>query len=163
MDTPDILEYDMMERELEYIFNYVLRLSNGPRPVFNVEKEITRYKDSDPAVVPYYDCDYKPAFMGHSDPKVFLQKWVYQYLKYPQSAVREGVQGKVLVDFIIDEKGKVKDVKVLRGVDPRLDDEAVRVISASPDWRPGYVSGKKVRSEMSLWIEFRLEKKKNKK
>ena len=51
---------------------------------------------------------------------------------------------------------------VLKGVDPLLDDEAVRVISASPAWKPGYVRGKKVKSEISLYVEFRLEKKKNK-
>jgi TonB family protein len=87
---------------------------------------------------------------------------VYQYLKYPDEAVRNGIQGKVLVDFIIDENGKVTDVKVLRGVDELLDAEAVRVIAASPAWKPGYVKGKKVRSEISLYVEFRLEKKKNK-
>ena len=162
MDGPSILEYEGMEKELEYIYNFTISLSNAPRPVFNVEKELSRRAQDDPAVVPYYDCDYRPAFMNHSDPKFFLEKWVYQYLKYPQGAVREGVQGRVLVDFVIDEKGRVTDVKVLRGVDPRLDEEAVRVISASPDWRPGYVGGKRVRCEMSLWIEFRLEKKNKK-
>ena len=163
MDTPEKLDYEWMEQALEYLFNFTVRLSNAPRPVFDVAEELRSRKSEDAAVVPYYDCDYRPAFMNNTDPKVFLQKWVYQYLKYPQSAVREGVQGKVLVDFIIDEKGKVRDVQVLRGVDPRLDEEAVRVVSASPDWRPGYVGGKKVKAEMSLWIEFRLEKKKNKK
>ena len=70
------------------------------------------------------------------------------------------MQGRVLVDFVIDEKGKVTDVKVARGADPRLDAEAVRVISASPDWRPGILRGKKVKSAISLYVEFRLEKKK---
>ena len=82
------------------------------------------------------------------------------YLKYPRQAVEEGIQGKVLVDFVIDEKGKVKDAKVVKGVHPLLDDEALRVINASPDWKPGKVGGRKVKSEMSLYVEFRLEKKK---
>ena len=67
----------------------------------------------------------------------------------------------MLVDFVIDEKGKVKDVKVLKGVDPLLDAEAVKVISASPDWKPARIQGRKVRSEMSLYVEFKLERKKN--
>ena len=74
--------------------------------------------------------------------------------------MRNGIQGRVLVDFVIDEKGKVTDVKVLRGVDPLLDNEAVRVISASPDWKPGTVRGKKVKSRMSLYVEFRLKERK---
>lgn len=159
-DTYDIVQFDVMEKELEYIYNYSMSLVNGPKPMFSVESELRKRADATDNVVPYYDCDHKPAFLGNTDPRVFLQKWVYQYLRYPKQAVAEGIQGKVLVDFIINENGKVTDVKVLKGVDPMLDDEAVRVISASPDWRPGYVRGKKVKSEISLYVEFRLEKKK---
>lgn len=158
-DTYDIVQFELMEKELEYIYNYSMSLINGPKPMFSVESEL-RKRTVDDSIVPYYDCDHKPAFLGNTDPRVFLQKWVYQYLKYPKQAVAEGIQGKVLVDFVIDENGKVTDVKVLKGVDPLLDDEAVRVISASPDWRPGFVMGKRVKSEISLYVEFRLEKKK---
>ena len=80
-------------------------------------------------------------------------------MKYPEEAIRQGIQGRVLVDFIIGEDGKIRDVKVLKGADPLLDEEAVRIISASPAWKPGKVMGKKVSSEMSLYVEFRLEKK----
>ncbi|MBR1576541.1 MAG: TonB family protein [Bacteroidales bacterium] len=160
-DVASIVEYEPMERELEYIYNYTVSLVNGPRPIFNVESEARRRNAADEAI-PYYDCDRRPSFLGSTDPRVFLEKWVYQYLKYPDAAVRDGIQGKVLVDFIIDEAGKVTDVKVLKGVDEWLDAEAVRVISASPAWKPGYVRGKKVKSEISLYVEFRLEKKKNK-
>lgn len=162
-DVESIIEYEKMESELEYIYNYTLSVVNGPKPIFNVESEVRkRGQSGKQAAIPYYDCDYKPSFLGHNDPRYFLEKWVYQYLKYPQQAVAEGIQGKVLVDFVIDSDGKVTDVKVLKGVDPLLDDEAVRVISASPKWRPGIVKGKKVKSEISLYVEFRLEKKKNK-
>ena len=89
-----------------------------------------------------------------------MAKWVYVYLKYPREAVSNGIQGRVMVDFIIDEKGKVRDVKVLKGADPLLDEEAVRVIEASPDWKPGKVGGKKVKCEMTVSVEFKLEKKK---
>lgn len=158
-DTYDIVQFEYMERELEYIYNYTMSLVNGPKPMFNAEKELRRRSEEN-NIVPYYDCDHKPAFLGSTDPRVFLQKWVYQYLKYPKQAVAEGIQGKVLVDFVIDEHGKVTDAKVLKGVDPMLDEEALRVINASPDWRPGYVRGQKVKSEISLYVEFRLEKKK---
>lgn len=158
-DTYDIVQFELMEKELEYIYNYSMSLINGPKPMFSAESEL-RKRPVEDNIVPYYDCDHKPAFLGNTDPRVFLQKWVYQYLKYPKQAVAEGIQGKVLVDFVIDEKGKVTDVKVLKGVDPMLDDEAVRVISASPAWRPGFVRGKSVKSEISLYVEFRLEKKK---
>ena len=66
----------------------------------------------------------------------------------------------MLVDFVIDEKGRVTDVKAVRSPHPLLEEEALRVIKASPDWRPGRIKGKKVRAQMSLNVEFRLEKKK---
>lgn len=160
-DTQSIIDFGTMERELEYIYNYSVALINGPKPIFNPSDltGLTAAKGSKDAVIPYYDCDYRPSFLGSRDPKVFLEKWVYSYMKYPKEAVRDGIQGRVLVDFVIDEKGKIRDVKVLKGVDPLLDAEAVRIISASPDWKPGWLRGKKVKSRMSLYVEFRLEKK----
>lgn len=159
-DTQSIIDYDTMERELEYVYNYSVALINSPKPIFNPSdlSKLTKSKGDD-AVVPYYDCDYRPSFLGSRDPRVFLEKWVYTYMKYPKEAVKNGIQGRVLVDFVIDEKGKIRDVKVLKGVDPLLDAEAVRIISASPDWKPGWLMGKKVKSRMSLYVEFRLEKK----
>ncbi|MBP9997772.1 MAG: TonB family protein [Bacteroidales bacterium] len=158
-DTASIIEYSEMERVLEYLYNFTLRLVNGPKPAF-LRSPASSVPGRRADVVAYHDCTQKPLFLGSSDPGVFMSKWVYVYLRYPQEAVRDGIQGRVQVDFIIDKKGKVRDVKVIRGVDPLLDDEAVRVISASPDWKPGRVRGEKVNTEMSLYVEFRLEKKK---
>lgn len=158
-DTESILQYEDMERELEYIYNYAVSLINGPKPIFNAADELKKRSSTEDNVVPYYDCDRRPTFLGSADPKVFLERWVYKYLRYPDAAVRQGIQGRVLVDFIIDERGKVTEAKVLRGVDPLLDDEALRVINASPDWKAGSVLGKKVKAEISLYVEFRLEKK----
>jgi TonB family protein len=157
-DTPSILEYDEMERELEYLYNFSLALANGPTPSFREDSEAARAANAD--LVSFYDCDVRPTFFRSNDPASFLKRWVYVYLRYPQSAVDEGVQGRVLVDFVIDEKGKVTDVRVAKGVDPRLDAEAVRVVAASPDWKPGVLRGKKVKTALSLYVEFRLEKKK---
>ena len=159
-DTPSILQYDDMERELEYLYNFTVELVNGTAPAFRPDEGVEAPVETARAI-PYYECDIPPTFLGSTDPKAFLEKWVYAYLKYPQEAVRNGIQGRVLVDFVIDEKGKVTDVKVLRGVDPLLDAEAVKVVSASPDWRPARLQGKKVRSEISLYVEFKLERKKN--
>ena len=156
-DVESIIEYDGMERELEYIYNFAVALACGNAPSFKTK--VGGDHSADDGVVQYYDCDTPPTFFGSSDPRKFLTKWVYMYLRYPQEAVRQGIQGRVLVDFIIDEKGKVTDVKVLKGVDELLDEEAVRVIEASPDWKPGKVHGRKVKTELSLYVEFRLEKK----
>ena len=156
-DSESIIDYESMEKELEYIYNYVLALANGEKPEFIHES--SRKKASAREVVSFHDCDFKPTFLGSQDPRTFLRKWVYQYLKYPSAAVQNGIQGKVLVDFIIDESGAVKDVTVSKGVSEELDAEAVRVVAASPKWKPGRFRGRKVATAMTIAVEFRLEKK----
>ena len=101
----------------------------------------------------------RPLFFGSPDPKSFISQWVYKYLKYPESAVRDGVQGTVHVEMVIEKDGKVSEVKVVRSVSEELDAEAIRVVSASPKWTPGKVDGNKVRSSLTIPVEFRLERK----
>lgn len=156
-DTQSIIDYDMMERELEYVYNYVYTLANlNVAPSFRSVERSEKYND----VVAYYDCDQRPTFLNSADPAQFLNKWVYQYLKYPEVAVRNGVQGRVVVEFIVEKDGKVTDVRVVKGVSDELDAEAVKVVSASPKWKPGRVNGEKVRTSISLPVEFKLEKRK---
>ena len=158
-DTQSILDYETMERELEYIYNFVLALSNQKdAPLFYPDRMPEKKKGST-GLIPYYDCDQLPVFLGSTDPRKFIEQWVYQYLKYPASAVRDGIQGRVMVEFIINKDGKVSDVKVVKGVSEELDAEAVRVIAASPKWKPGKVDGEKVSCSMTIPVEFRLEKK----
>ena len=138
-DAYDIVDFDGMEKELEYIYNYTVALCNGPRPLFRQDSGRTPAPVSD--AISWNDCDVKPMFLTSSEPSYFLEKWVYQYLKYPKYAVENGIQGRVLVDFVIDEDGNVKDVKVSRSIHTALDDEAVRVISARPDHPGGFPPG----------------------
>lgn len=149
----DPMEYEEMNRQCEYLYNLSLSFSNGPAPRFRPDSDA-----SGAPLVAFGDCDTKPTFFGSSDPSFFLSRWVYTYLRYPQYAVENGIRGRVQVSFVIDEKGKVRDVKVVKGVHPSLDDEAVRVIEASPDWKPGKLGGKPVRSYLTLNVEFKLKK-----
>ena len=164
-DTEAIISYDMMERELEYIYNFTLALANYNGAIsFRPENEVDQKVKvpSTDGVVSYYDCDQRPTFLNSADPRQFLEKWVYQYLRYPQEAVRNGIQGRVMVEFIINKDGKVSDAKVVKSVSPELDEEALRVVMASPKWKPGKVKGEKVRVSMSIPVEFRLERKSSK-
>lgn len=158
-DAQSIIDYDGMERELEYVYNFTLELANRQGTIlFRPDKLAPKTSPSE-GIVSYYDCDQKPMFLNSIDPVAFLEKWVYQYLKYPEVAIRDGVQGRVMVEFVINKDGKVSDVKVVKGVSPELDEEAVKVVSASPKWKPGRVNGNKVRTSIAIPIEFRLEKK----
>ena len=158
-DSFEILDFPAMEKELEYIYSFVLRLSNGGRPLFRNSSSA----DSVPVgTYSFADVDFKPMFLNSPDPSTFMEKWVYEYLKYPKYAAENGIQGRVIVSFVIDEKGNVTDVKVTRGIHESLDAEAVRVVSASPRWRPGRRAGRKVKVAMTAAIDFRLEKNKGK-
>lgn len=162
-DTQSIIDYETMERELEYVYNYVYALANlNEAPSFRPVQRTERGPSYDD-VVAYYDCDQRPIFLNSADPSQFLQRWVYQYLKYPESAIINGIQGRVMVEFIIEKDGKVTNVRVVKGVSEELDAEAVKVVSASPKWKPGKVNGNKVRTSISIPVEFRLEKKSSKK
>ena len=160
-DTYDIVDFPGMEKELEYIFSYVTQLCNGQRPLFRNSDAVARAER--PAdVYAYSDVEVKPVFLNSPDPSAFLERWVYPYLKYPSYAVENGIQGRVLVEFVVDKKGEVRDVTVVRGIHESLDREAVRVVSASPKWRPGRHNGKKVDVAITVAVEFRLDKEKGK-
>ena len=160
-DNFQLLDFEGMEKELEYIYSYVQRLCNGTRPLFR--NSAAKSKDSlSSDVYAFNDVDVKPIFLNSADPRTFMERWVYAYLKYPKYAAENGIQGRVLVEFVVNEKGEVTDVKVVRGIHQSLDDEAVRVVSASPKWRPGRHRGKKVKVAITVSVEFKLQKDKGK-
>jgi len=160
-DTYDIVDFEGMEKELEYIYSYVMNLANGPRPLFR-NSDAVKKEEAKVGIYAYSDVDVKPLFLNSPDPRTFMERWVYPYLKYPKYASDNGIQGRVLVEFVVDEKGEVKDARIVRGVHQSLDDEALRVVSASPKWRPGRHHGKKVKVAITVSVEFRLDKDKGK-
>lgn len=85
-----------------------------------------------------------------------LTNYLIKSIRYPEAAAKNNVSGKVIVGFVVTESGKITKVKVLKGVNSELDAEAVRVVSAMPDWNPAVKEGKKVSSEMQLPIAFQL-------
>ncbi len=96
-----------------------------------------------------------PTFQG-GDQNAF-RTWIQQNLRYPEIAQENGISGKVYVQFAVNSRGEVVDVKVVRGVDPALDKEAVRVVSSSPKWVPGKQRGKPVKVQFTFPIVFVLQ------
>ena len=82
---------------------------------------------------------------------------LYKNIKYPSVAQDNGIQGRVLVQFVVNKDGSIVDPKVLRSVDPSLDKEAMRVVQAMPKWTPGKQRGKPVRVRFTLPVTFRLQ------
>lgn len=86
-----------------------------------------------------------------------LMKFLSENTKYPVVAQENGVQGRVTVQFVVEKDGSVSDVHVLRGVDPSLDKEAVRVVKSMPRWTPGKQNGTTVRVNYRVPVLFRLQ------
>ena len=104
--------------------------------------------------IPFQLVEEKPKFQG-GDANDFT-KWVNQRLVYPEVAKENGVQGRVMLQFTVGTDGSVSGVKVLRGVDPSLDKEAVRVVSMSPKWTPGKQRDRKVKVTYTFPVIFQL-------
>ncbi len=86
-----------------------------------------------------------------------LMKWLQKNIKYPSISQESGVQGRVIVQFVVNRDGSIVDPTVIRSVDPYLDKEALRVVKAMPKWKPGEQRGKPVRVKYTLPVMFRLQ------
>ena len=85
-----------------------------------------------------------------------LMKFLGDNIKYPVIAQENGIQGRVITTFVVERDGSITDINVVRGQDPSLDKEAVRVIKTMPRWKPGQQRGKPVRVRFTLPVQFRL-------
>lgn len=110
--------------------------------------------EDNPDSEPFRLVEQKPSFNG-GDANEF-SKWVNSHLVYPKKAKKNGVQGRVTLQYTIDVDGSVKNVKVLRGVEPSLDKEAVRVVSSSPKWKPGMSKNQPVPVTYTFPVIFQL-------
>ena len=104
--------------------------------------------------IPFQLVEEKPSFQG-GDANQF-SKWVNSKLVYPEIAKENGVQGRVTLQFTVNADGTVSNVKVLRGVDPALDKEAVRVVSMSPKWQQGKQRDRAVKVTYTFPVIFQL-------
>lgn len=104
-----------------------------------------------PPIAPIDYAEVMPEFVGD----------IYQYLnktvRYPRAAINAGIQGRVVVQFVVNEDGRIANAKLLRGIGGGCDEEALRVVNAMPAWKPGKQNGQPVKVYYKLPISFRLE------
>ena len=86
-----------------------------------------------------------------------LLQYLAKSIKYPVIAQENGIQGRVSCSFVVNKDGYIVDAEVIRGVDPSLDKEALRVINTMPKWKPGMQRGKPVRVKFTVPVMFRLQ------
>ncbi|MBR5695292.1 MAG: energy transducer TonB [Paludibacteraceae bacterium] len=118
----------------------------------------TQFKDDDEEganEVPFIKVDKKAQFPGGQEK---LKEYLSKNLSYPQIAMDEGIEGKVFVKFVVSSKGTIKDVKVIRSVDPALDQEAIRVVTSMPNWTPAEQHNKPCASYFTLPVNFVLNR-----
>lgn len=88
---------------------------------------------------------------------VNVSEYLSTQLVYPQSAQEQNIEGKVVLKFVVDSLGNLRDITVIRSVHPALDSESIRVVSSMPDWKPGKQNGKAVNVYYTLPINFKLQ------
>ena len=104
----------------------------------------------------YQVVDEMPQFPGGNRA---MMAYIGQNIKYPAEAVAKGIEGRVLVQFVVNKEGDLQDIKVMKSIDSLLDQEAIRVISSMPKWTPGKLKGEAVNIQYVLPIQFNIPKK----
>ena len=123
-----------------------LRLSNE-------EQAVADAVEKDPTVVDVLKPDMLPKYPGGM---AELMKWLQKEVKYPTAAAKDKIEGRVLVQFVVNEHGKVVNPKVIKGVHPLLDAEALRAVSEMKDWEQGVKDGVAVRVRYTLPVRFAM-------
>lgn len=95
-----------------------------------------------------------PEYPGGTDE---MMKFLQKEIKYPKEAQEQGIQGRVIVQFVVNKDGSISGDSIVRSVDTRLDAEALRVVRSMPNWKPGKQRGKEVRMRYTLPVTFRLD------
>ena len=149
-DQIDIVD-DEIEIEDDMFMNLEDDASLGVEIMDYVEVEEEVVEEE---AIPFQLVEEKPSFQGGDANK--FSKWVNQRLEYPEIAKENGVQGRVTLQFTVEKDGTVTKIKVLRGVDPSLDKEAVRVVSMSPKWSPGKQRDRAVPVTYTFPVIFQL-------
>ena len=149
-DQIDIVD-DEIELEDDMFMNLEDDSSLGVEIMDYVEVEEEVVEEE---AIPFQLVEEKPSFQG-GDANQF-SKWVNSRLAYPEIAKENGVSGRVTLQFTVEKDGSVTKVRVLRGVDPSLDKEAVRVVSMSPKWKPGKQRDRAVPVTYTFPVIFQL-------
>lgn len=117
-------------------------------------KAIVHTNDSIPEDVIFEVVEVSPDFVGGMSK---LMEYLSKNIKYPVEAQKAGKQGRVVVQFVVDKDGSILLPRIVRGIDPELDKEAIRVISTMPKWKPGFQRGKAVKVRFTVPVMFRLQ------
>jgi len=149
-DVLDVLEDNQVVEDSPTIQEEDVEKVDFSAPIEEVE--VVEEEPEEPQV--FFIVEDMPEFPGG---ELALRKYIAENVRYPEMAKENDIQGTVYVRFVVDEQGKVTNVEVMRGVDPLLDKEAIRVVQSLPKWKPGKQRGKAVKVSHSVPIKFALQ------
>lgn len=158
---PVAVRFNDLGLDNKYLANYVYVFKKGDNDIYSKkeqnEKESKSKEEQNESesnkIFNGDDVDQQPSFPGGTNA---LNTFIVSNLKYPVFAQKKGIQGRVVVKFIVEKDGSISNVEVDRSV-PGLDNEAMRVVKAMPKWIPGQINGKAVKVECSHPFVFRLQ------
>ncbi len=130
-----------------------------PTTTKNKTPDKTKHQQGDPKEQYFFVVEEMPSFNGAKNidkSKSEFLKFIEKEIKYPQEAIDKKIEGKVMVQFVIDKDGYIKEAKIVSGIHPALDQEALSVVYSSPRWQPGKQRGHKVMVVQTFPIEFKL-------
>ena len=145
----DLKSVTAMKENANLIVKYGEKAKNGVIYVFTKDSE-TKSTDKDV----FFIVEEMPKFPGGEEA---LRTYITQNVKYPEIAQKNGIQGKVYVSFVVEKDGSVDQVKIARGVDPSLNEEALRVVTSFPKWLPGKQKGEAVAVQYTVPVNFVLQ------
>jgi len=145
---------DVLENEAAVGAVDITEGTNDLNKVIIQEQVIAAPKVEDEQPVSIAMVEQKPEFPGG---EAAMYKWLGDNINYPPAASEEGVQGRVVVEFVVGKDGSITNVRVVRPRHPALDKEALRVVKAMPKWVPGRNNGQPVKVTYTLPVTFRLQ------
>ncbi|WP_286847164.1 MULTISPECIES: energy transducer TonB [unclassified Proteiniphilum] len=152
-ETPEIIE--VVDQKVETKFDIQVEDNQAQRQVQTyVPPPPPKPKQEEVTEEIFVVVENQPEFPGGN---AAMMKFLSDNIKYPVIAQENGIQGRVICNFVVERDGSITDVQVVRGVDPSLDREAVRVIQSMPRWTPGKQRGQAVRVRFTLPVVFRLQ------
>jgi len=152
-ETPEIIE--VVEEEVETTLDIKVEDDQSQRQLqAYVPPPPPKPKQEEVTDEIFVVVENQPEFPGGN---TAMMKFLGDNIKYPVIAQENGIQGRVICNFVVEKDGSITDVQVVRGVDPSLDREAMRVIKQMPRWTPGKQRGQAVRVRFTLPVVFRLQ------
>ena len=158
-EAPKKVEVKVITDMLEVVTNDTKITTDVDFAEFDENTEVIQQVEVKEEVIeddqPFLIVETMPSFQGGDLNK--FRAWVQQNIRFPQIALENGIQGRVVLSFVIEKDGRLTNIQVLQSPDRSLSDEAIRVLSKSPKWSPGKQRNQVVRVKYTLPVDFRVQ------